>query len=322
MRASRIIPILPAVLILLVAVAPAKGYVAHESHIFFLDQVTKDIMKLLPRSMGYFIYQNRYDFNRGLTFMTRQIRGNPSKFLDIEEVRNQAFPRLNRDIPYCVQAFKSGEIKLDTSASNLAGRLGIIAYSIILVNFPDFPDYKNLEHFSRVLDQSIVDRLFNIWIYYDGYGDFNSLGELTERFRSDRMPEFRPVRNLRYSTYMREDPYVMFRAPEKFHGQMVLTNADMNEIYSDIINDIVDTFMYIWKCSGMDLAHPSYSAPPGTVISRISKRREVTGGVLTMAKPKPPSAAVEPISTTEELPEAFEEAEPGEPPSSMPKKGE
>ena len=88
---------------------------------------------------------------RGMTFMTREIQVNPGKCKDLEEIRREAYERLSRDIPYCVEAFKGGEIKLDTAASNVAGRLGMIVYSIMLQKMPAFPDLEYLEKFSMVL---------------------------------------------------------------------------------------------------------------------------------------------------------------------------
>jgi hypothetical protein len=210
---------------------------------------------------------------------------------------------LNRDIPYCVAAFKEGEIKLDTSASNLAGRLGMIAMSIILVKMPALPDLEYLEHFSRTFQEALSEGLIDVWVYYDGYGDFKSLGELLERLKEEGMPELRHVRNDKYPMDMREDVYAMFRAPSKFNRKIVFTNVDLNEYYSTMVNCAADTFAYIWKCSGMDLAHPSYAAPPGTVVSRVSRRREVRGGVLTS------TALTRALPKRVETPAPVEEAE-------------
>ena len=58
--------------------------------------------------MGAYIYQNRYDFFRGITFTLRNIMENPGKQKDLEEVRNQAYTRLMRDIPFCIEALKGG----------------------------------------------------------------------------------------------------------------------------------------------------------------------------------------------------------------------
>lgn len=282
----------------------------------FLETMKKDVVALLPRALGSFIYQNRYDFSRGMTFMIRDIMSSPGKIKDVEEVRREAFARLNRDVPYCVEAFKGGEIKLDTSASNLAGRLGMIAYSIALVKMPAMPDLEYLEIFCRNFEESVSEGLFDIWVYYDGYGDFHCLGELMERLREEGMPEFRHVRNDRYPVPMREDAFAMFRSPPKFNKKMIFTDVDFNEIYSNMINNILDAYVYIWKCSGMDLAHPSYAAPPGTVVSRLSRRRTVTGGVLTSTALKRASQAAarsaekEAGEMLEETPETPEEMPP------------
>lgn len=299
---------------------PAKSYVAYYTHVSFLETLTKDILKLMPRAMGSYIFHNRWDFERGMTFMTRDIRSNPGKMKDLEEIRREAYARLMRDIPYCVEAFKGGEIKLDTTSANLSGRLGMIAYSIILLKIPEFPDLEYLEKFSMLLDELIADSQIDVFVYYDGYGDFNSLGELMERFKPCDTPAFRHVKNDLYAAIMKEDIFAVFRAPDKFNRQIVLTDHDVNEIYSNIVNDIIDAYTYIWKCSGMDLQHPSYSAPPGTVIARASRRRVISGGVLS--RPPLPSPPV--TEVLEELPPASEEAgtstSPGEeaPPAEVP----
>jgi hypothetical protein len=282
---------------------PAKSYVAYYTHVSFLETLTKDILKLMPRSMGSFIFHNRWDFERGMTFMTRDIRSNPGKMKDLEEIRREAYARLMRDIPYCVEAFKGGEIKLDTSSANLAGRLGMIAYSIVLVKTPEFPDLEYLEKFSMLLDEAIADSQIDVFVYYDGYGDFNSLGELMERFKPVDVPAFRHIKNDQYAAAMKEDVYAMFRAPDKFNRQVVLTDQDVNDIYSNIVNDIIDTYTYIWKCSGMDLQHPSYSAPPGTIIARASRRKVISGGVLS----RPPVPLPAEAEVFEELPAPTEE---------------
>jgi len=294
--------ILPVFMGLMCLAPAAQSYMRYETHVDFVMQFNKDIVKVLPRAMGAYLYQNRYDFTRGMTFMMRDVLNGPAKLKDIEEIRREAFARLSRDIPYCVAAFKEGEIKLDTSASNLAGRLGMIAMSIILVKMPAMPDLEYLEHFSRTFQEVLAEGLIDIWVYYDGYGDFKSLGELLERLQEEGMPELRHIRNDKYPMQMREDPYAMFRAPPKFNRKIVFTNVDLNEFYSTMINCTADALMYIWKCSGMDLAHPSYAAPPGTIVSRISRRREVRGGVLTstaLTRRVPPPA---------EAPGAVEEA--------------
>lgn len=126
-------------LLVIIIASPASAYVSYETHSSFLETVTRDILKLLPRAMGSYIYQNRYDFIRGMTFMTRDIRVN-LKNKDLEEIRREAYERLMRDIPFCMEALKGGELKLDTSATNIAGRLGMIAFSIYLVKIPTFPD--------------------------------------------------------------------------------------------------------------------------------------------------------------------------------------
>ncbi len=268
-------------LVLAVSV-PVQAQDYHYRHIAFSQTMLKDLVKLLPRSMGYYIYQNQDDFMRGLTFMTRQIWVNPGKNKDIEEIRREAYERLMRDIPYCVDAFKGGEIKLDTTPGNLAGRLGMIAFSIIMRKIPDFPDLEYLETTIRSFEEAIADNLFDLWIFYDGYGDFNSLGELMERLRTaDTMPELRRVRNIEYPVFMKRDPFAMFRPPPKHETRIVLTNTDYNNMYNDMVNGIMDAYVYIWKCSGMDLSHPSFMAPPGTIIERLSSRRQVIPGSVT-----------------------------------------
>ncbi len=247
---------------------PLFSYVAYDTHVSFLEMVSRDLVKLLPRAMGYLIFKNRYDFFRGMTFMTRDIQYNPGKLRDIEEIKRDAYARLMRDIPYCVEAMKGGEIKLDTSSANLAGRLGMIADSIILVKIPEFPDLKYLEMFYRTLDEVVVEQTIDIWVYYDGYPDFNSLGELMERLKSDASPTITRTPNENYAADIIEDIFPMFRPPQKFKTRLVLTAKDINAVYSNIINSIADTYTYIWKSSGMDLSHPSYAAPPGTIIDR------------------------------------------------------
>lgn len=276
---------------------PASGYVIYDTHVHFLQALTKDMVKLMPRAMGSYIFQNRYDFFRGMTFMTRDIQFNPGKLKDLEEIRREAYERLQRDIPYCVQAFKGGEIKLDTAPANLAGRLGMIAYSIRLLKTPDFPDLEYLEKFSMLLDEAIADSQIDVFVFYDGYGDFHSLGELMERLKQTTTPAFKHVRNENYAGRMKEDVFAMFRPADKFHRQIILTDHDVNEIYSNIVNDVLDAYVYIWKCAGMDLAHPSYAAPPGTVISRPSRRRAIAGGILSRPAPPPPP----PVELTEEI---------------------
>jgi hypothetical protein len=314
---------MPAVLLavgLLIALSAPSAHaeVYWENQVRFSELMTKDIVKLLPRSMGAFIYQNRLGFMRGLTFMTRSIQFNTMKLKDLEEIRREAYERLSRDIPYCVEAFKGGEIKLDTSASNLAGRLGMIGYSIFLQKLPAFPDLEYLETFTRTFYTAVAENLFDLWVFYDGYGDFHSLGELMERLKQEGMPQFKYVRNEKYPVQYSEDVFAMFRAPNKFEEKMVFTDVDMNDIYNSMVNDILDAYVYIWKCSGMDLAHPSYAAPPGTVIQRPSKRREIRGGILArtvrrVAPPRPPEVVEEaPAEQPPGIPE--EEALPPEQP--------
>jgi hypothetical protein len=227
--------------------------------------------------MTAYIFQNREDYQRGLTFMTRNVRTTILKNKDLEEIRREAYARLSRDIPYCVEALKGGEIKLDSSARNVTGRLGMIAYSIMVLKYPTFPDVQYLENFSRHFDSFITDEVVDIWVYYDGYGDFRCLGELMERFGEGPMPLFAYDMEgaEAFEQQIRGDPYYMLRAPQKFSIKMKLTAEDVNEIYSEMVNCILDAYVYIWKCSGMDLSHPSYLAPPGTIIER---QAATTGG--------------------------------------------
>ncbi len=291
---SKPVKLILAGLLVIIIASPAPAYIPYDTHKMFLETVTRDLLKLLPRAMGSYIYNSRYDFMRGVTFMTRDVRVD-LKNKDLEEIRREAYARLMRDIPFCAEAFKGGELKLDTSATDIAGRLGMIAYSIILVKMPAFPDVEYLEKFSRNLDEIIVENLIDLWLFYDGYGDFHSLGELMERLTPEDMPRFKHVRNETYASTMKEDPFVIFRAPDKFDRTMLLTDVDVNSIYNNMINNILDGFVFIWKCSGMDLAHPSYAAPPGTIIKRASRRTMLTGGVLSRPAPLPtaaPEAAV------------------------------
>ena len=306
-KRTTVFAIAAGILIFLTAV-PVQAYVAYETHVAFLYQVTEDLMKLMPRAMGKYIFHNRYDFFRGMTFMTREIWNSPYKTKDLEEIRREAYARLSRDIPYCVEALKSGEFKLDTSSGNLAGRLGMIAYSIMLRDMPDFPDLKYLEHFARAFDQLIGDNLIDVWVYYDGYGDFHSLGELMERLQDGSIPDFRHVRNDKFPVEYREDTFAMFRFPDKFVTQILLDDAQINLMYNEMVNDILDAYVYIWKCSGMDLAHPSYPVPPGTIINKPTRRKVVTGGTLQNVI----QASKE--REEEELPEAIEEESPEETP--------
>jgi hypothetical protein len=307
--ARRLLFLAPAALCIVMMTLPAYGYVAYDTHLRFLEFVTKDVMRLIPRAMGSYMYQNRSDFLRGMTFMTRDIMGNPRKIKDMEEVRREAYARLMRDIPYCVEAFKGGEIKLDTSHTNLAGRLGMIGYSIILLKMPEFPDLIYLEKFSRSLDELVSDNVIDVWVFYDGYGDYNCLGELMEMLKSTDIPGFKHVRNRNYNATMREDMYAFFRAPEQFDKQIVLSNRQINDIYSDMVNSVADAFVYIWKTSGMDLSHPSYAAPPGTVIDRPSRRRILVGG--TVQKPARAVERVEAERAEEAAPEAVPPEEAG-----------
>ncbi|MFH0824415.1 MAG: hypothetical protein V2B18_16805 [Pseudomonadota bacterium] len=275
MPAKRLLIILASLLSVLFIYGPASAYVAYDSRVVFFRTVTGDVLKLLPRAMGSYIYQNRYDFLRGMTYMERNIRTNTEKSKDLEEIKREAFERLHRDIPYCIEAFKGGEIKLDTSHTNLSGRLGMIAQSIILTKMPRFPSLEYLEAFARILESLIGENIIDVWVYYDGYGDFHSLGELLERLKDEGMPEFWHVQNKEYPLRMREDSYAMFRAPAKMKINMVVSDTEVNEMYGSIINCILDTYVYIWKCSGMDLSHPSYSAPPGTIVTRLKKRKKM-----------------------------------------------
>jgi len=290
---TRSLKLLLVVYVLVIVTAlPSSAYVPYDSQVFFFEAVVKDMLKLLPRSMGQYIFQNRYDFLRGMTFMTRDIQFNPAKLKDMEEIRREAYERLMRDIPYCVEALKGGELKLDTMPANLAGRLGMIARSIILLKMPDFPDLTYLERFSMAMEGMITDSLIDVWLFYDGYPDFNSLGELMERLKPEDMPTFKHVRNETYVSQMKEEIYAVFRAPDKFNKNIILTDVDVNGVYNNQVNNILDAFVYIWKCSGMDMAHPSYAAPPGTVISR-PKRLSVARSAGTLAKPSTQQPTIE-----------------------------
>ncbi len=72
-------------LLVILVVSPASAYIPYDTHKMFLETVTRDILKLLPRAMGDYIYQNRYDFLRGMTFMTRDVRVD-LKNKDLEEI--------------------------------------------------------------------------------------------------------------------------------------------------------------------------------------------------------------------------------------------
>lgn len=276
--ARRLMRILPSLVLVFATVFPASGYVAWDTRVRFMEDLTKDFLRVIPRSMGRYIYENRYDFFRGMTFMDRDVMANPRKIRDVEEIRREAYARLMRDIPYCVQAFKGGAIKLDTHANNLAGRLGMIAYSIYLQKMPEFPDLIYLEKYMRTMEELLSDSTIDIWVFYDGYGDYCSLGELMETLKAGDMPTFKYFRDREFNAKMKEDMYAVFRAPEQFTPHVVLTNRHVNNIYSNMVNGIADTFTYIWKASGMDLAHPSYAAPPGTIIDRPSRRAILAGG--------------------------------------------
>jgi hypothetical protein len=295
-------------LLIMIAAVPAQAYIPYDTHVMFLDLATKDMLRLLPRAMGSYIYQNRYDFMRGMTFMTREIRVNPGKCKDLEEIRREAYERLSRDVPYCVEAFKGGEIKLDTAASNVAGRLGMIAYSIMLQKMPAFPDLEYLERFSMFFDEALVENVIPIWLFYDGYGDFHSLGELMERLKPEDMPTFVHLKNDTYAAQMKEETFSVFRAPDKFNRNLIMTDVDINYVYSNMINNILDTFVYIWKCSGMDLAHPSYAAPPGTVIKRPSRRQILASDAARRPKRLP-------VAVAEETGPTVAEEEEGAPPA-------
>jgi hypothetical protein len=153
-------------LLIMIAAVPLQAHIPYDTR-HVLGSGDKDMLRLLPRAMGSYIYQNRYDFMRGMTFMTREIRVNLGKCKDLEEIRREAYERLSRDIPYCVAAFKGGEIKLDTASSNVAGRLGMIAYSIMLQKMPAFPDLEYLEKFSMFLDDALVGSVIPS-LFYDG----------------------------------------------------------------------------------------------------------------------------------------------------------
>lgn len=281
----------------------------YEGQVRFLQIMIGDVLKLLPRAMGSFIFHNRADFERGITFVIRDIESNPLKQKDLEEVRRDAYGRLMRDIPYCVEAFKGGELKLDTSAGNLAGRLGMIAYSLLLQTMPTMPDLVYQERLCASFIGAIAEYQLDVWLFYDGYGDFHSLGELMERLGKDGMPEFRHVRNDQFAGRIKDDPYYMFRFPDKFDRNMMVTTVDMNDMYSRLVNNILDAYIYIWKCSGMDLAHPSYAAPPGTVITRTSRRMGATLEARERKPSAPVAAMAAPVAPSETT------TEPGLPPA-------
>ena len=163
-------------------------------------------------------------------------------------------------------------------------------------------------------NEVIGGNLIDVWVYYDGYGDFNSLGELMERFQDGITPSYRYVRNKKFPVELREDIFSMMRFPKKFKEQMILNDAQVNYMYNEMVNGILDAYVFIWKCSGMDMAHPSYPVPPGTIISKPTQRKVVTGGALQAMM----QASQE--REEEDLPEAIEEEAPEEtpPPAAQP----
>jgi hypothetical protein len=295
-------------LLIMIATVPAQAYIPYDTHVMFLDLATKDMLRLLPRAMGSYIYQNRYDFMRGMTFMTREIRVNPGKCKDLEEIRREAYERLSRDIPYVVAAFKGGEIKLDTASSNVAGRLGMIAYSIMLQKMPAFPDLEYLEkspcswmmRWSSVIPTGSITMGMEIFIRWASSwsGQAGKYAYLVH------------LKNDTCMAQMKEETFSVFRAPDKFNRNMIMTDVDINYVYGSMINNILDTFVYIWKCSGMDLAHPSYAAPPGTVIKRPS-RRQLLASEAARRPPRPPVPVVEETGPTVEPEEEGVESAPG-----------
>ncbi len=285
-----------------------------------MKTMTGDLVKLLPRAMSNYIYQNRYDFFRGTTFALRNVLEKPGKQLDLEELRSRSYERLMRDIPFCVEALKGGELKLDTTPGNVSGRLGMIAYNTLLASFPAFPDVKYLESFGTALAAALNDNQIDIWLFYDGYGDFHSLGELMERLRPQDMPTFTRVRNEAFATALKEDIFAVFRAPNKFERHMIMTDGEINAVYSTAVNNVVDVFMYIWKCSGMEMSHPSFAAPPGTIVSRPSRRRVLSGGILS--KLPPPVVTTGVVSSGFENGGTVEAPSPVAPPPPIPAPGE
>jgi len=264
-----------AVLAILTASYPVDGYIDYDLHVVFLQTLTKDAGKLLPRAMDYYIYQNDYDFFRGITFMLRNIEEGPRKLKDPEEIRREAYARLLVDIPYCISALSSGEIKQDTSHANIASRLGMIAFSIYLLKLPDTPDLVYSKRFRTAFERLIVENGIDVKVYYDGYQDFLSLGELMERLQPEFTVTLASQKNKEYVTQMKEDPFSMFRPPEQMEKHIIMTDLEVNRIYGATINGILDAYVYIWKCSGMDLAHPSYTAPPYTLIYRRAVGRSI-----------------------------------------------
>lgn len=257
--------------------APCTGdtYNNYDLDAVFFQTLTKDALKLMPRAMAYYIYENDYDFFRGITFMLRDIEDGPRKLKDPEEIRREAYARLLIDIPYCISAFSGGEIKQDTSHANIASRLGMIAYSIYILKLPDTPDLRYLRGLRNTLEELIVENTIELRVYYDGYQDFLSFNELMDRLKPEFTVTFSSKENKEYMAQMREDPFSMFRPPERLEKRIIMTDLEANEIYGAVINGILDAFVYVWKCSGMDLAHPSYSAPPYTMIFRQAVKRSI-----------------------------------------------
>jgi hypothetical protein len=284
---SRLLKSMIPLILVLGITSPSWSQMSYENHERFLNVLTKDLVRLMPRSMAAYIFQNRQGYMRGTTAMTRDIQYNPLKLKDLEEIRREAYERLSRDIPYCIEAFRGGEIKLDTSSDNLAGRLGMIAYSVMLLKMPTLPDVEFLESFSRTFYQAIGDNIISVWLFYDGYGDFHSLGELMERLKPEGMPEFLHARNQEYPTKYQADKFAALRSPDKFLTRFLFTDLDLNNMYNAMVNDILDVYVFIWKCSGMDLAHPSYAAPPGTIIKRSTRRKETKAGLFARLGPPP-----------------------------------
>jgi hypothetical protein len=234
-----------------------------------------------------------------MTFMARDVRANVHKKKDIEEIRKMAYERLMRDIPFVLEAMKGGEFKLDTHANNVAGRLGMIAYSIVLLKIPEFPDLLYYERFIQTLEEAVVEHLIDVNVIYDGYGDFKCLGELMERFKKDETPTLVHMRNDVYAAGMKEEMYSMFRPPDKFKINITFTNVDMNRVYGNMLNDICDAYLFIWKCSGMELQHASYAAPPGTLLTRL-RRGSVGQSAGVLAKPIVPTG--QPFATSIQRP--------------------
>ncbi len=44
-------------LLVMIAAVPAQAYIPYDTHVMFLDMATKDMLRLLPRAMGSYIYQ-------------------------------------------------------------------------------------------------------------------------------------------------------------------------------------------------------------------------------------------------------------------------